>query len=364
LDTTDPQLTFDEKGVCSACHTFDRTIAPRWHPGTQDSLRALNAQIKEMKESQKHKEYDAIIGLSGGVDSSYLAYWARKVAGLRLLAVHVDAGWNSELAVQNIECIVKKLGIELHTHVVDWEAMRDVQLAFFKAGVANQDTPQDHAFFSVLYSFAVKNGIRYVLNGSNLATESILPSAWGYDAMDSRQVRDICRTFGAPAFKKFPLTSFFKYHIYFPYIRRMTIVRPLNALDYHKNEAIKVLEKELGWQYYGGKHYESRFTKFFQGFWLPKKYGYDKRKAHLSSMILAGQITREDALKELEKPSYDVSTVEEDIAFVAKKLEIPVAEFLKLMAEPNRSYNNFKTNESLKNILRMMAFGLKKLMLR
>lgn len=349
MDETDPEITFDAQGICSHCHTFKEKIEPFWHPGTSQATAQLNSLIEKIKDTQKHKEYDAIIGLSGGVDSSYLAYWAVKEAGLRLLAVHVDAGWNSELAVQNIEKIVKILGIDLYTHVVDWAAMRDVQLAFFKAGVANQDTPQDHAFFSVLYSFAVKNKVKYVLNGSNIATESILPKAWGHDAMDADQITAICRKFGAKAFKKFPLTHFWKYHLYFPYIKGMQVVRPLNFIPYHKTQAIQTLESELGWKYYGGKHYESRFTKFFQGYWLPTKYGYDKRKAHLSSIILSGGMTRTEALKILEEPLYNSTDLKNDLEFMAKKLEITSEEFKDLMKKPNTHYTQFKNHVRKRN---------------
>ena len=363
MDLTDPEITFDSEGICSYCRYFEKYVKPKWYPGTTKAKNELEKIIKDIKEKQINQEYDAIIGLSGGVDSSFLAYWAVKYAGLRLLAVHVDAGWNSELAVQNIEKIVKNLGIELYTHVVDWEAIRDVQLAFFKAGVANQDTPQDHSFFSVLYDFAVKNNIKYVLNGSNIATESILPKAWGHDAMDADQIKDICVKFKAQRFKKFPLVSFFKYHFYFPYIKKMQIIRPLNYIEYKKYEAIEILERELGWKYYGGKHYESRFTKFFQGYWLPEKYGYDKRKAHLSSIILSGEITREEALKELETPAYDSNSLKGDIEFVSKKLEVKPEEFMELMQQKNTSYLQFRHNTFKKKICLFGLYILKNLTL-
>ncbi|MBS2034807.1 N-acetyl sugar amidotransferase [bacterium] len=344
MDTTDPEIRFDRNGVCSHCLNFEQNVRPRWHPGDEVGQRMLDEMVARIKETQKDKEYDAIIGISGGVDSSYLAYWATRLAGLRLLAVHVDAGWNSELAVQNIERIVRNLGIELYTHVVDWEAVRDVQLAFFRAGVANQDTPQDHAFFAALYQFATENQIKYVLHGSNLATESVLPFAWGHDPMDTDQITDICKRFGAPAFDRFPLVSFYRYYIYYPFIRRMKVMRPLDFMDYSKEKAIELLEKEFGWKYYGGKHYESRFTKFFQGYWLPQKFSFDKRKAHLSSMILSGQITRAEALEQLATPSYDEATWKQDAEFIAKKLEISVDEFLSLMSQPNRHFTDYKNN--------------------
>ena len=350
MDTSDPLIGFDRAGVCSHCRNFDQNQRPGWHPGTLQGQRLLQQTVAKIKETQRHKEYDAIIGLSGGVDSSFLARWASKEAGLRLLAVHVDAGWNSELAVQNIERIVRNLGIELYTQVVDWEAMRDVQLAFFRAGVANQDTPQDHAFFAALYQFAAENDFTYVLHGSNLASESILPSAWGHNPMDADQIRDICRRFGAPALARFPLASFYRYYVYYPFVRRMKVVRPLDWMDYSKERAIEVLEREFGWKYYGGKHYESRFTKFFQGYWLPQKFGYDKRKAHLSSLIVAGQMTRDEALACLAEPAYDLANLPQDLDFVAKKLEISSQELLDLLEQPNRHFTDYKNNVFKRNL--------------
>ncbi len=350
MDTSDPDIKFDAQGVCNHCLTFDKAIRPNWYPGTPRADQELTELVERIKASQKDQEYDAIIGISGGVDSSYLAYWATRVAGLRLLAVHVDAGWNSELAVQNIEKLVRNLNIELYTHVVDWEAMCDVQKAFFQAGVANQDTPQDHAFFSVLYKFAVENKIRYVMNGTNLATESILAKAWGHDPMDADQVTDICTKYGARAFPKFPLVSFYRYFIDIPYVKKIQVIRPLNYLNYSKNAAIELLEKELSWKYYGGKHYESRFTKFFQGYWLPTKFGYDKRKAHLSSLIVGGELTRDAALEQLNQPPFDPATVDADLEFVAKKLGMTADSFRTLMAEPNRHFTDFRNNAFKKKI--------------
>ncbi|RME24979.1 MAG: N-acetyl sugar amidotransferase, partial [Candidatus Zixiibacteriota bacterium] len=280
MDTSDPEITFDEHGVCSHCHYFDEFVRPQWHPN-EHGRQELERIVDTIRTERAQYEYDCIIGLSGGIDSSYLAYLVREL-GLRPLVVHIDTGWNSELAVQNIEAIVKKLGYDLYTHVVDWEEMRALQLAFFKAGVANQDTPQDHAIFAGLYRFAVQNKIRYVFSGSNYATESILPNSWGYSAMDARQIKGIYKRHGdGTKLRSFPFVSFFQYHFYYPYVKRMTVVRPLNFLPYNKELAISTLESELGWKYYGGKHYESRFTKFFQGYYLPVRFGYDKRRAHM-----------------------------------------------------------------------------------
>jgi N-acetyl sugar amidotransferase len=339
MDTTDPEIAFDSDGVCSHCKFFDERVAQYWFPDERGEAR-LQRMIEEVKEYGKGKPYDSIIGLSGGVDSSYLAV---KVGewGLRPLAVHVDAGWNSELAVKNIEQIIGKVGLDLITHVVDWEDMRELQLAFLRSNLANQDVPQDHAFFAALYQYATKNGIKYVISGSNYATESILPQAWGYDAMDATHVRAVHKRFGTRKLRSFPIVGFLDYHIYYPRIKKMTVLAPLNYMRYRKEEAIEYLEKNYGWRYYGGKHYESRWTRFFQAYYLPTKFGYDKRKAHLASLVVAGEITREEALKQLEKPLYTENELAEDKAFVAKKLGLSVAELDDLIAQPTRDYTEF-----------------------
>ncbi|WP_221405254.1 N-acetyl sugar amidotransferase [Roseivirga seohaensis] len=346
MDTTDPDISFDKMGECHYCEKFDNFISKNWFPN-KEGERKIKEIVSKIKYEGKNKKYDCIIGLSGGVDSSYLAYKASQL-GLRILAVHVDAGWNSELAVKNIQNIVTKCGIDLYTHVVDWEEMKDVQRAFFKAGVANQDTPQDHAFFAALYTYAIKNNIQWVLHGGNIATESILPEAWGYSAMDGKHLRAVHKLFGEKRrLKNYPVISFFKYQFYFPFVRKMKVARLLNYMPYDKDEAISVLEKEVGFTYYGGKHHESRFTKFFQSYYLPEKFGYDKRKAHLSSMILAGSCTREEALEELRKSPYDPSTIEGDIEYVADKLGFSLNEFKKIIDQPKHSYKDYPNNESL-----------------
>jgi len=362
MDTTDPDITFDEQGVCSHCRGFETTFRPYWKPN-EEGWRILQAKLAEMKAFGKGKEYDCIIGLSGGVDSSYLAV---KIVewGLRPLVVHVDAGWNSELAVKNIEQIVSKLGLDLITHVVDWEAMKELQVAFLKSNLANQDIPQDHAFFAALYSYAVKANVRYVINGTNYATESILPQAWGYDAMDARHLRAVHRQFGTKPLENYPIISFFQYYIYFPRVRKMEIVEPLNLIPYDKQMAIDFLEKNFGWRYYGGKHYESRWTRFYQAHYLPEKFGYDKRKAHLASLVVAGQMAREDALKELAKPLYTDNELADDKAFVAKKLGLTVEALEDLIRQPPRYYTEFPTHaQQLKWGLRALgvwnrAYGL------
>lgn len=343
MDTTDHEIVFDEDGVCNHCHYFENQLKHYWYPDERGKP-MLAEMFAKVREFGKGKPYDSIIGLSGGVDSSYLACKVKEW-GLRPLAVHVDAGWNSELAVKNIEQIVSAAGLDLVTVVVDWEEMRDLQLAFLKSHVANQDTPQDHAFFAALYNYAVKNGIKYVISGSNYATESILPVSWGYDPMDIRHLRAIHKRFGTTKLKTFPLVNFFEFHIYYPRIKEMTVLRPLNLMHYSKQEAIEDLEKNYGWRYYGGKHYESRWTRFFQAYYLPTKFNYDKRKAHLASLVVAGEMTREAALAELEKPLYTDNELAEDKAFVAKKLGISVEELDELVHAPPKHYTDYPNNE-------------------
>jgi N-acetyl sugar amidotransferase len=343
MDTTDPEIDFDEYGVCNHCRKFDETIKPMW-PSLEGDREKLDAMIQAVKSYGKGKRYDCIIGLSGGVDSSYLAV---KVAewGLRPLVVHVDAGWNSELAVMNIEQICRRLGFDLVTHVVDWEEMRDMQLAFLRSNLANQDVPQDHAFFAALYGYAEKAGIKYVINGSNFATESILPAAWGYDAMDATHVKSIHARFGSRPRGEFPIVSFFDLFVKYPFILKMEVLRPLNLLPYNKEEAIQILEKHYGWRYYGGKHYESRWTRFFQAYYLPYKFGYDKRKAHLSSLVVSGQMNRSDALEALKTPLYDPKLLVEDKIFIAKKLGLPISEFEVLVDQPVHYFSEFPNHQ-------------------
>lgn len=344
MDTSDPEITFDADGVCNHCHYFENNVKPAWFPDDRGEV-MLQKMISEVKAYGRGKRYDSIIGISGGVDSSYLAV---KVAewGLRPLAVHVDAGWNSELAVKNIEQIVTKAGLDLVTHVVDWDDMRELQLSFLRSNVANQDTPQDHAFFAGLYNYAMKEGIKYVINGSNYATESVLPSSWGYDSMDADQLRAIHKRFGTAPLKNYPIIGFAQFNLYYPRIKGMQILKPLNYMHYSKQEAIDYLEKNYGWRYYGGKHYESRWTRFFQAHYLPKKFGYDKRKAHIASLVVTGEITRDQALEELAKPLYSDNELAEDMAFVAKKLGVSVDELQGFIDAPPSHWSEYPNHMS------------------
>lgn len=355
MDTSDPAIEFDAQGVCNHCRGFDEEAARSWFP--DEAGRRMLAQIvHRIKEEGRRRPYDCVLGLSGGVDSSYLAYVVVRELGLRPLAVHVDAGWNSELAVRNIETLVKGLGLDLHTHVVDWEEMRDLQVAFLKSSVANQDVPQDHAFSAAVYDYAIANGIRYVLSGGNVATESVMPASWAHDAMDLRHLRAIHRRFGSGRLKTFPTVSFFKYYFYYPYVRGMTVIRPLNYMRYEYKNAIRVLQSEFSWRYYGGKHFESRFTKWQQAYYRPAKFGYDERRAYYSSLVISGQLSRGAALSQLATPVYDrAEQLSEDTDFVRKKLRLSEAEFQRILALPPRTYLDYPSNHKLlswKNKLR------------
>lgn len=340
MDTTDPLITFDEDGICNHCHEYKNFTQLHQLKGSKAS-KATEQMVAEIKKSGKGKDYDCIMGISGGVDSSYLAYYASKVLGLRVLLVHVDTGWNSELAVQNIENIVKTLKLDLHTFVVDWEEMRDLQRAFFLSSVPNCDIPQDHAFIAALYSEAKKYGLRHILNGGNMATESILPHSWGYDASDWIHIKDIHKRFGKVKLKQYPKIGFLKYRIIYPNIYRLRIHRPLEYIDYKKSEIKEFLITNFNWRDYGGKHFESKFTQFFQSYYLPVKYGFDKRLAHLSSLIVSGQITREEALSEIESPPYDLKKVEEEKEYFIKKLGFSNSEWEQIMNMPPQSEKDY-----------------------
>jgi N-acetyl sugar amidotransferase len=349
MDTSDADILFDAEGVCSHCHKFDTIQRPQWKPD-EEGARLWSAKLDEIRAKGRGKDYDCIVGLSGGVDSSYLALKAAEW-GLRPLVVHVDAGWNSELATANIERVVKHCGYDLHTVVIDWPEMRDLQLAYLRAGVANQDVPQDHAFFANLYKFAIDNDVKYILSGGNIASESVIASSWEGSAMDAIGLKAIHGRYGSGKLKKYRTISFFDYYINYPILKGMRPLRPLNFMPYRKQTAIDDLTK-IGWRPYGRKHGESRFTKLFQNYYLPTKFGYDKRRTHLSSLILSGDITRDDALKDLAKPLYDPAELESDIRYFCKKLNITEAEFHGYVGEPNRYYKEFPNWDSRRALVK------------
>lgn len=338
MDTTDPAISFDAEGVCNHCLEFDAITSKRWFPNAEGEKK-WQALAQKLKQEGQGKDYDCILGLSGGLDSSYLAL-VMKDCGLRPLVVHVDAGWNSEVAVKNIQTVVDYCGFTLHTKVVDWEEVKDLQLAFLRAGVANQDTVQDHAFFAGLYHFAVKNNVRYVINGGNIATEAIFPSSWHHAAMDAIQLRDIHKRFGTRKLRNYPIISFTQYYFYYPFIKKMTTIRPLNLMPYSKEIALQRLV-EIGYTSYERKHGESKFTKFFQNHYLPKKFGYDKRLPHLSSTIVTGIITRDQALQALTSPLYDAEELAEDKLYIAGRLGITVAQLDEMTCSSGHDYRDY-----------------------
>lgn len=350
MDTSDSRITFDENGVCDHCNTFYTKTLPSWDTG-EKGLQDLQKIVNKIKDEGKGKDFDCIIGMSGGVDSSYLVYVAKEKLGLRPLVFHVDAGWNSQIAVNNIERIVDNLGLDLYTEVIDWEEMKDLQLSYFKAGVPHIDTPQDHAFFATMYNFASKYKVKYILTGANYSTECVRnPIEWMYYQSDLIQLKDIQKKFGTKELKKFPLTSILWHKIYLPYVKSIKVIKPLNYVPYIKNEAMQLLQDKFGWQPYPKKHFESRFTKFYESYWLPKKFGYDVRKVQYSSLILTAQMTREEAVEKLKQPPYDVSTIHQDFEFIANKLGITEQELQDYFDAENKTYKDYASQVNIYKI--------------
>jgi len=350
MDTTDSKISFDKYGVCDHCNTFKNKILPYWKQditGEQNLLKLID----KIKIAGKNHEFDCIVGLSGGVDSSYLTYIITDKFGLRPLVFHVDAGWNSQFAVNNIERLIDKLGLDLYTHVVDWEEMKDLQLAYFKSGVPHIDVPQDHAFFATMYDFAFKYNVKYILTGGNYSTECVRnPIEWMYFQSDSIQLKDIHKKFGNRPLNSYMVTNILWHKVYLPYFKGIRVVRPLDFILYNKEEAMKILVDKFGWQRYPQKHFESRFTKFYESYWLPVRFGFDTRRVQYSSLILTGQMTRDEAIQRLSEPAYDPETINQDFEYVANKLGISMTELESYLKAPKKTYKDYRSQESIYNL--------------
>ncbi len=346
MDTTDSEIQFDQKGVCNHCRQYDERASKELYLD-ETGQQKLDRIINEILENGKNKEYDCLMGVSGGVDSTFALFKAREF-GLRPLAVHLDNGWNTELSVKNIEMLVKKLNVNLFTCVLDWEVFKDLHLSFLKSSISNSEIPTDHAITAILFRMAAEKGIQYIISGSNIVTEAIMPSSWMYDATDWKLIKNIHKKFGKIKLKTFPPVTIFKW-IYFTFVKRIKYISLLNYFPYNKKEAMQVLQKELGWKYYGGKHYESIYTRFLQGYILPRKYNIDKRKAHFSTLICSGQMTREEALEEMKHDIYPPTIMQEDKEYVIKKFGLTEEEFEKIMSQPIKTFRDYPNNSFLFN---------------
>ncbi len=353
-------IAFDAKGLCNYCQYYD-AVTEKLGDESQKK-RWIETKLKEIKTSGKNAQYDCILGVSGGVDSSYLAYWAKENE-LRPLIVHFDNGWNSELATENIRNICNKLNFELNTYVINWEEFKELQLAYIRAGVVDIEALTDHAIMATIYQIAAKYKIKYTINGFNFATEAIMPKGWVFDKGDWENIKDIYRQFGSgKELKTYPHISFYK-KLYYHWFLKLESIQVLNYIPYNKTEAKRIITDKLAWRDYGGKHYESVFTKFYQAYILPTRFGIDKRAAHLSNLICSNQITKEDAYKELEIPLYNEVDLKNEKEYVLKKMGLTEVEFDQLMREPTREHGSFKTEKKLWNryfkLLRILKLKFK-----
>lgn len=340
----DPDINFDENGVSNYCHEYEALVR-RELPTGAERERRLDQLISDIKNEGKGKKYDCITGVSGGVDSSYLIYKAKEW-GLRPLIVHFDNGWNSEIAVHNINRIIQATGFDLYTIVVNWEEFRDLQLAYLKAGVVDLEVPTDHAIYATWYKLAEKYNVNIILDGNNIVTEAILPRSWIFNKADHVNLLAIHKKFGTIPLKTYPIFGFKAKNIQ-TFFKGVKSFKPLDLVNYNKQVAKKTIQREFGWTDYGGKHYESVYTKFYQAYILPNKYKIDKRKAHLSNLILSGQITRAEALEELARPLYQPGEAEKEKIYVLKKLGLSNDEFEYLMQMPPVPHEVYGTQKFL-----------------
>lgn len=349
MDTTDPNIVFDARGWCDYCNNFDSLIRPSWlsNINGEENFRLLASNISNQG---KGKDFDCIIGLSGGLDSSYVTYVSKKKMGLRPLLFHVDAGWNTDRAVGNIEKLVDGLGLDLYTDVVDWDSVKRMQVAFLRAGIPDQDLVQDAVFFSSLYKFARKYDIKHIITGSNFSTECCRePEEWGgYLGVDKTLFDDIWRKYGdGKPNNKFPIIDILVYKLWYQKVLGMKVHHPLNMISYIKSDAEDELERLFGWQRFQHKHHESRFTRFYEDFWLPRRFGYHKRRAHFSSLIMTGQMTRDQALERISSPEMDENFLKQEFEYVAHKLGLTVNELQNLFNSPKKTFRDYKNKRAL-----------------
>ena len=369
MDTSDPNIMFDDAGVCEYCRNFREHILPTWSNDDSRLPELMRLAETVKSESRKHgREFDCIIGLSGGLDSSYAAYVAVRVMGLKPLLYHVDAGWNTDQAVGNIERLVEGLGLDLYTDVINWKEMADLQVAFLKSQIADQDLPQDGAFFSSLYKYARANKIKYVITGANHSTECCRePEEWGgYPGIDKTLFHDIHSKFGKVKLKTFPLVDIIQYKIIDKYLYGMTVLKPLNYIRYIKSEVEALLEAEFGWQKFQHKHHESRFTRFYEDYWMPRKFGFEKRRAHFSSLIMTGQLDRSVALQRLGAPVMSEQFLAKEFEYVASKLDLRPEQLREIFDGRNRTFRDYRNKRVLigigANVMRLL--GLEKRLFR
>jgi N-acetyl sugar amidotransferase len=347
MDTSDSKIKFNDNGICDNCYSFYNVIKPTWNTGKAGSNYLIN-EFNKVKKDGKNRDFDCIIGLSGGLDSSYLLHRVVTDYDLRPLVFHVDAGWNTEIAVNNIKNLVNKLKLDLYVDVIDWDDMKDFQLALFKSGTPHLDLAQDHAFFATMYKYAKKYKVKYILNGGNHSTECIRnPLDWLYYGTDMSFLNDIKRQFCERPLKNYPWSSIYYHKIYLRFIKRIQVLKPLNFMEYNKINAIKTLSDEYGWKSYPQKHFESRFTRFYESYWLPKRFGYDTRRVQFSSLIVTGQMTREEALDALSKEPYTMDYEKSESQYIANKLEISSEELESYLSIPKKWYFDYRNEKHI-----------------
>lgn len=367
MDTSDPNISFDDRGWCDYCVNFNSIVRPNWHTDRRGK-EEIQLLAHKIRQEGSGKDFDCIIGLSGGLDSSYVAYVAKERMGLRPLLFHVDAGWNTDQAVGNIEKLVDGLGLDLYTDVVNWEEVKRIQVAFLRSGIPDQDLVQDAAFFSGLYKFARKHNIKHIITGSNFSTECCRePEEWGgYLGIDATLFGDIWTKCGDGKSNDFPLVDILVYKVWYQKVLGMKVHHPLNLVPYVKKSAEDELQQRFGWQRFKHKHHESRFTRFYEDYWLPRRFGFEKRRAHFSSLIMTEQMTRDQALERISKPEMDEHFLKQEFEYVAHKLGLTVAELQVIFDSSKKTFRDYKNKRDLiafgGNLLRKL--GLEKRLLR